>query len=407
MARKIRGRNEGSTSKRSNGKWRAQVSLPNGKRLSSPSFRTEAEAIKWNRDQQMKLERGFDFQGSKITLAEYMPQWLENSKTALRAKTAHQYSQVMKKHIIPHLGTLALKDLRLARIERYYAELTEAGVGTRTVRICHNILHKALDKALRYGLVSYNPADGATLPRYKHAEMQVLDEEQVSRFLVAAQSSRYRALYHLAVTTGMRQGELFGLKWADIQWGKGVLHLQRQVQKVPGQGWSFVEPKTQAGKRTIRIGEGTLQVLREHHEQQAEIRQTAGERWQEFDLCFPTLVGTPGDPSNLRIDFERTLARAGIAKIRFHDLRHTAASLLLNHNVPVIVVSKMLGHSKPSITLDIYGHLYHEMQGEAAEIMDKLVTPIAVQLLPEAGKGALREIDQKQTAPNCTKLHQK
>jgi integrase len=125
----------------------------------------------------------------------------------------------------------------------------------------------------------------------------------------------------------------------------------------------------------IMIGEGMLEVLRKHKEQQEQSKTRQGERWQENELIFPSSVGTPFNPSNLRIDFNRTLARAGLSKIRFHDLRHTAASLLINHNVPVIVVSKMLGHSKPSITLDIYGHLYHEMEGEAAEIMDKLVAP--------------------------------
>lgn len=384
MARNIRGRNEGSISKRPNGTYRAQVSF-SGKRISA-SFQLKADAQKWIRDQQVKHDRGFDFLGSKITLAQYLPQWLENSKTALRAKTALQYGQVVKKHIIPHLGRIALKDLRLARIESFYSDLIQAGTGTRTVRICHNILHKALDKALRYGLVTYNPAHGATLPRYQHGEMQVLDEAQVGKFLVAAQSSPNRALYQLAVTTGMRQGELFGLKWIDVQWVKGVLHLQRQVQKVRGQSWSFVEPKTQAGRRTIRLGEGTLQVLHEHKARQEQLKAKAGERWQENDLVFPSSTGTPGDPSNLRVDFNRTLVRAGLAKIRFHDLRHTAASLLLNHNVPVIVVSKMLGHSKPSTTLDIYGHLYHEMQGEAAEIMDKLVTPIPVLIPNDAVK---------------------
>ena len=379
MARKIRGRNEGSISQRSNGTYRAQISSQNGQRFSA-SFKTKAEAQKWIRDQQIKLERGFDFQGSKISLGEYLPQWLENNKTALREKTAHQYSQVMKKHIIPHIGNIPLKALNLAKVEHYYSKLIQAGTGTRTVRICHNIIHKALDKALRYGLVAYNPAHGATLPRYTHGEMQVLDEAQVSLFLIAAQNSPYRALYHLAVTTGMRQGELFGLKWSDLQWTKGILHLQRQFQKVPGQAWSFVEPKTKSGKRTMKLGEGTLQVLREHKEQQALRKEKTGDRWQDNDLVFPSSVGTPGDPSNLRIDFNRTLARAGLSKIRFHDLRHTAASLLLNHNVPVIVVSKMLGHSKPSITLDIYGHLYNEMQDEAAEVMDRLVTPIAVQI---------------------------
>jgi hypothetical protein len=161
---------KGSISRRSpSGNFRAQITLQNGKRVSS-SLPTRAEAQKWLRDQSIKIERGFDFQGSKITLAEYMPQWLENSKTALRAKTAFQYEQVTRKHIIPHLGKIALKDLRLTRIEKYYADLIESGVGVRTVRICHGILHKALDKALRYGdLQSHTGSHLASLRAFRNA----------------------------------------------------------------------------------------------------------------------------------------------------------------------------------------------------------------------------------------------
>lgn len=219
--------------------------------------------------------------------------------------------------------------------------------------------------------------------------MKILDEAQVGRFLIASQGSPYEALYHLAITTGMRQGELFGLKWLDLQWGSGTLHVQRQVQKVPRHGWSFVEPKTRSGRRTKKLGEGTLHVLRKHKECQASIRAIAVKRWQYYDLLFPTSVGTPGDCSNLRADFRKILESAGLPKIRFHDLRHTAASLLLNHGVPVIVVSKMLGHSKPSITLDIYGHLLLEQQNEAAKIMDELITPISVEISVKVRRNSL------------------
>lgn len=382
MAKSIRGRNEGSVSQRPNGTWRAQISI-NGKRIGA-SYKTKSEALKWILSEQLKLDRGFDFQGSKTTLEIYLPQWLENSKTALRAKTAYQYGRVMANHILPHIGKIPLKDLRLDKVEKFYSELIQSGVGIRTVRLCHNILHKALEKAMHYGLVVFNPAHGATLPQYRHGEMQVLDQVQVSQFLVAAEGSGYKALFYVAVTTGMRQGELFGLKWADIQWSSGVIHLQRQVQRVTGQSWSFVEPKTKSGWRTITLGERTLQVIREHKVLQQQAKITAGERWHENDLVFPSSVGTPRDPSNLRIEFNKVLTKAGLQKIRFHDLRHTAASLLLNHRVPVIVVSRMLGHSKPSVTLDIYGHLYNEMQDEAAALMDKLVTPIPVKIPNES-----------------------
>lgn len=163
-------------------------------------------------------------------------------------------------------------------------------------------------------------------------------------------------------------------------WNSGVLYVQRQVQQVPGQSWKFVEPKTKSGRRPIRLGEGTLQILREHYELQQVHKAKFGERWQEYNLIFPSSVGTPLNPSNLRIDFIRTLDATGLPRIRFHDLRHTAASLMLNHGIPVIVVSKILGHAKPSTTMDIYGHLIHEMQGEAARVMDDLVTPIRVEI---------------------------
>ena len=132
-----------------------------------------------------------------------------------------------------------------------YANLQKVGVGTRTIRLTHSILHRALERAVKYELIMRNPAHGAMLPRWIQAEMQVLDESQVSQFLIAAQGSPHEALYHLAITTGMRQGELFGLKWTDLQWNSGILHIQRQVQRVPWQGWSFIEPKKrQVGERS-------------------------------------------------------------------------------------------------------------------------------------------------------------
>jgi integrase len=377
MARRIRGKNEGSLHQRPNGTWRAQLSV-DGRRISK-GFKTKAEAQEWLRSTQTQVERGFDYHAGKITLAEYLSQWLESHRVSLRPKTADQYQRVIEKHILPHLGDIQVKNLRITRVEQFYSELVQAGMGVRTVRIVHTILHKALEKALRYGLVMSNPAHGAALPRYKHGEMQVLDESQVTQFLVAAQDSPYQALYHLALTTGMRQGELLGLKWTDLQWHSGALLVQRQLQDIRGQGTIYQEPKTRAGRRTIKLGEGTLQALRLHRERQQVLKASAGSRWKENDLIFPSKVGTPRDPSNLRLDFNRILEKAGLPKIRFHDLRHTAASLMLNHGVPVIVASKRLGHSKPSITLDIYGHLYQEMQDEVARKMDELVSPVPVE----------------------------
>ena len=379
MAKHIRGRYEGSISHRPSGHWRVQTSPINGHRVTR-TFKTKLEALTWLRDMQTELQRGFDYQGSKTLLKDYLHDWLETSRIALRPKTADSYSRTVQKHIIPDLGEIPLKDLTPFQVEKFYAGLIEKGVGIRTVRLVHSILHCALERAVIQSMLTRNPASHAALPRYKHGEMKVLDEGQVNRFLLAAIDSPFVGLYHLAVKTGMRQGELLGLRWSDLQWGSGRLYVHRQLQDVRGMGSFFQEPKTSSGRRTLQLGEGTIQALREQREFQRLQKKLAGQRWRENDLIFPSNIGTPLNPSNLRLDFNQVLERAGVPRVRFHDLRHTAASLMLNNGIPALVVSKILGHSKPSITMDIYGHLYNEMQGDAARLMDQLVSPIKINL---------------------------
>lgn len=153
------------------------------------------------------------------------------------------------------------------------------------------------------------------------------------------------------------------------------------MKRITGHGWTFADPKTKRGRRTIKLGDEILKLLRAHKKRQETQKLVKGKRWVENGLIFPSSVGTPLNPSNLRKDFLKVLDRANLPKIRFHDLRHTAASLMLNNGVPPIVVSNRLGHSKPSITLDVYGHLYQEMQTDAAKIMDDLLTPIKLDMM--------------------------
>ena len=181
--------------------------------------------------------------------------------------------------------------------------------------------------------------------------------------------------------------ELLGLKWSDLDWIKRTLKVERQLIRPGGDGIQFSVPKTRYGKRTILLGARTIEVLREHIERQHTERLEAGDHWEEYGLIFTTGNGTPINPRNLLRDF-KILLRAGLPTIRFHDLRHTAASLLLNQGVPVITISRRLGHAKASITLDVYGHLIPSMQGEVAEMIDDLVMPVPVQLDTKAEQGS-------------------
>jgi integrase len=209
-------------------------------------------------------------------------------------------------------------------------------------------------------------------------EMKVLSEAEAIRLLVAAQNSRHGALIHLALATGMRKRELLGLKWSDLDWNRSMLRISRQVQRVTKKGMIFGPPKTDAGRRTIPLDENTLRVIRKHLAQQRLDRASIGERWQDFGLMFPSTIGTPQSPSNLLKEFKVLLGEAGVRVIRFHDLRHTAASHMLNQGVPISDVSKILGHSEPSTTLDIYTHLIPVAQDGAASFSEESTIQLPV-----------------------------
>jgi integrase len=229
-------------------------------------------------------------------------------------------------------------------------------------------------------MIGRNPVSFAKPPKEPATEMDILNESQVCQMLIAAQGHHLEALFHLAVISGMRQMELLGLKWTDLDWIKRALKIERQLIKPDGDGVRFGAPKTRYGKRSITLGVKTIEILRKHYDNQRMEQGRSGEAWQDNGLIFTTSNGTPIHPRNVLRDFRKLLRKAELPPIRFHDLRHTAASILLNQGIPVIVVSRRLGHARASITLDIYGHLIPTMQNEVAEMIDELVMPIKVQL---------------------------
>lgn len=373
MLRKYRGKNEGTHYQFEIRSLEVQTSHKD--EWLSYDIRFDIDARHWLREVRSDIDHSHRMKGGSILLCHFLENWLAQHRHALREKTAHQYSSIINNHINNYLGQTAIKDLNLMMIENYYSWLQESKVGVRTIQIIHNILHASLDKAVKYGVIRKNPTQGATLPVYHFDEMHILNKDQVKLLLAVASEYSSYAFYRLALTTGMRMGELLGLKWSDINWESGSITIQRQKQYVPGLGCSLIEPKTRFGRRTIKIGESTLRILVAHRITLEEKRKRVCKRWVDMDLIFPNAVGRPGDASNIRLEFNALLEQAGISRIRFHDLRHTTASILLNQQIPVIVVSRILGHSRPSVTLDLYGHVLCDMQDEAAKVMENVLAP--------------------------------
>ncbi len=305
-----------------------------------------------------------------MTLGEYLDRWLKDVLDTVRQSTYQGYEYAIRPHIKPALGRIKLKDLSPAHARWFYRDRLDSGLAPATVHKLHVVLHKALKAAVADGLVPRNVTAELKLPRITREEIDPLDAKGARRLLEAARGDRLEALYVLALNTGMRQGELLALKWEDIDLERSLVRVRRTLTH-SDKGFVLGEPKTKKSRRTIRLTAGSVQALRDHPTRQLEEMERVGSIYEPGGLMFATEAGTIINPSNLRNrSFKRLLKCAGLRPIRFHDLRHTCATLLLSKDVNPKIVSEMLGHSSVSITLDIYSHLLPDMQEKAAQALE-------------------------------------
>jgi integrase len=256
-----RGKKEGTIYKRPNGNWRAQLSV-DGKRFSFTS-KSQSECLRWLREMDKKISSGFSFKNSKLTYAEFLISWLSTIEAQLRRSTVIQYAQIVNHYIAPNLGQLKLADLKADSIQRLYDSLIAKGKSRRTVQLVHAVIHRSLNRAVRLGLLHLNPDDATSPPKPQEKEMRTLDQTQVQRFLLCAMNKGLKefAFYFFLLATGVRQGEVLGLRWDDIDYAKRTIKVVRQVKRYPGGGFEFVPPKTKNGYRTIKLGKETIQIL--------------------------------------------------------------------------------------------------------------------------------------------------
>jgi integrase len=373
MAR--RGHGEGSIYLRSDGRWAASISVEDGKRKTfyGKTRKEVQEQLKTALHQQ---QQGMLATGPQQKVGQFLIHWLEDvHKQSIRSRTYERYEEIVRLHLVPGIGHHQLQKLSPQHLQSFYTKKLEEGLSTTTVISFHNVLHKALETAVRWNLLPRNICDLVSPPRRKRFEIQPLGIEQVQQLLAAARGHRLEALFILALASGLRRGELIGLKWQDINFLAGMLQVRRILtrvpSKLPGKGYVEAEPKTEKGRRSILLPPFVIEALKQHRAKQLESKLKAGSAWQDHDYVFCTSIGTHLNPTRDILDqLKALLKKAGLPDIRFHDLRHSSATMLLGMGVHPKIVQEILGHSQISMTMDTYSHVLPTMQREAMSKMN-------------------------------------
>ena len=380
MAKK-RANGEGSIRKRADGRWEGRYTAgyhpETGKRIIKNVLgKTQAECkakLKKAIEESHALDIG---RADEYTVAAWLRTWFDlYAKPHIRPSTMNYYHRNIEQHIIPAIGDIPLNDLTTLHLQQFYKKLLAEGrveriesqkqpkgLSAKTVRNIHQIISSALKLANEQRLIARNPADGCALPKVERKEMQTLPVEQLTSFLREAKDSGVFALYYIDLTTGLRRGELLGLKWSDIDLEKGDLRVQRQIGRIDGK---IIEMplKTKNAYRTLPLSADAISVLK------MQKCKVGNSEW-----VFPSPSGGPMSPDSVLHMLHRVLKRAGLPRIRFHDLRHTFATLALQNGVDVKTVSGMLGHFSAGFTLDTYAHVTTSAKREAAKTMGNILS---------------------------------
>lgn len=324
-----------------------------------------------------QLDTGGFIKPSKVNFGEFIQQWLKDYASAnVKPKTFEGYKWVMERHIIPTLGNIPLINLQPQHLQEYYAKELSTGLSNRSVLSFHRLIFEALSHAVKWGLISRNVAQAVDPPRPKNLEMQTLDAYGVQKLLETAKTALgglYYPVLHLAVYTGMRRSELLGLRWKDVDLLASELSVVQVMHQLSGSRIVFQDPKTAKSKRLIALPPSATLILRAHREKQEAERTLLGKPLTRDDLVFSHLDGSPLRPDTITHAFIK-IAEKACLNIRFHDLRHTHASLMLKQGIHPKIVQERLGHASIQITLDTYSHVTPGLQEAAAKRFDEFLS---------------------------------
>jgi integrase len=370
-----RGNSEGSIYRRSDGRWAASVDLgqADGRRRRKAFYaKTRQDVGRKLQAAQRALADGLPLVDQRQTLGGFLEIWLRDSVARkVRPRTLQRYQEIVKLHLTPRLGRIPLAKLTPAHVERMMNEAIGQGAAPRSA--CHHraVLRTALNVAMKWGVLGRNVASLAGPPRVPEREIRALGQADARALLEAVRGDRLEALFTVALALGLRQGEALGLRWPDVDLGGALLTVQRSLQRVNGE-WLSPEPKTPRSRRTLHLPGPVTAALREHRARQLVERLRLGAAWQGEtwgDLVFTDEAGGPLSGFYVSRRFKALLAVAGLPPMRYHDLRHGAASLMAAQGVPARVAMEILGHSQISTTMNIYAHVAPELGRDAADRM--------------------------------------
>jgi integrase len=373
LARRRRDRGDGAVFQRGDGRWVARLRDSAGR----PRYlyaKDRAQAKQRLAEAQAVVHVGQPLPDQRLTFGRYLLAWVAGLGAGVKPRTVAYYETYVRRHLLPSdLAQKPLARLEPSDLRRLYTAKLSSGLSSTSVHHIHAVIHVALQRAVDDGVLGRNVAalvGRSNRPKVRHIEMNTIAEgDQPRRFLEAAKGERLEALLILALTTGMRRGELLALRWKDVNLDRSVLAVTGSLQGQSRSTLSIATPKS--GKsRSVALGTVAVTALREHRKSQAQQQLLVGGEWRDLGLVFATEFGDFLSPTTLRLALRRTLTRANLPTIRFHDLRHSAATIMLSRDVHPKMASEMLGHSTIAITLDLYSHVTANMQRQAADAID-------------------------------------
>ncbi len=372
MTTRRRPNGDGSIFRRKDGLWAAYLSTELGRR--KYFYGTSREEVRKRLGAAIHARESGTLADSRgILLGDYLDQWLTDVvRPNVRPWTHKGYEVHVRLHIKPALGRIPLEKLQPVHVQQLINERSRTGLKPKSVRYVLGTLRASLNQAVRWGLISRNPATLVDGPRVEQYEINPLSPDEARAFLASVKGDRLEALYSVALTMGLRQGEALGLRWQDVDLDMGYVRVTKQLQRIDGT-LQLVEPKTKRSRRTLALPSSIRTALVQHRDGQRDERTAAGERWIDTGLVFTTTEGKGLDGTAITKQFHSKLEQAGLPQRRFHDLRHSCATLLLVQGVSPRVVMDLLGHSQIGLTMNTYSHVIPDLRRDAAQRMEDLI----------------------------------